>query len=176
MGINKFIIALIMITILFLFVKKEQKEQKVTNTVKPTASFYDSTMYEITKENVRQIIKSKKANIFKNKKEELTDATIVLRSEKDHYKTNTISSKYMIKEENKVFFKDSVNLLVSNETNIKTQELYYDLRSKIARNDVAFSITQNNNTFYGENLFFNTVTKDIKAKKIKFRMKVKPNE
>jgi len=175
MGISKFMIVLIIITTIFLFIDKEQKEYKSNNIEKPTVSFYDSTMYEISQENVHQIIKSKQANIFKEK-EELNDATIVLRSDKNKYSTNIISSKYMRKQKDEIFLKNSVNLLVSNGINIKTEELHYDLNSKIAQNDVSFSITREKDTFNGKNIFFNTVTEHIKSEKTQFRMKVETNE
>lgn len=171
MGISKFMVLLIIFTLAFLLIDKKQPIQKVKQVTKPKVSFFDSTMYEITEQNVKQIVKSKQADIYDNK-EELVDATIVMKSDKNSYDTNIISSNSMIKIGDNVFFKDKVNLQLSDGTNIKTEQLDYNIKTKIAENTVPFTAVRDNDTFKGDNLFLDSVSEEIKAKKAKFRMKV----
>lgn len=171
MGISKFMILLIIFTLGFLFIDKDQSVQKVRQESKPKVSFFDSTMYEITEQNVNQIVKSKQADIYE-KNEKLTDATIVIKSDKNSYDTNIISANSMIKIGDKVYLNDKVNLQLSDGTNIKTEQLDYNLKTKIVQNSVPFIAKRDNDTFKGENLFLNSVSEYIKAEKTKFRMKV----
>jgi len=175
MGISKFMIFLIIFTIVFLLIDKEKSIKKVQQEKKPTVSFFDSTMYEITEENIKQIVKSKQADIYDDK-EKLTEATIVAKSDNNSYNTNIASSNIMIKIGNKVFLKDQVNLQLSDGTNIKTEQLNYNLKTKIASNNVPFTVIRENDTFKGNNLFLDSVAEHITAEKAKFRMKVGNNE
>ena len=171
MGINKFMILLIIFTLVFLFIDKDQSVQKVKKEVKPKVSFFDSTMYEITEKNVKQIVKSKQADIY-DKTEKLTDATIVVKSDKNSYDTNIVSANSMIKIGDKVYLNDTVNLDLSDGTNIKTEQLDYNLETKVAQNRVPFTATRNKDTFHGTNLFLDSISEYIEAEKTKFRMKV----
>lgn len=171
MGISKFMILLIIFTIVFLFIEEDQSIQKVKQEVKPKVSFFDSTMYEITEQNVKQIVKSKQADIYDNT-EKLTDATIAVKSDKNSYDTNIISANSMIKMGDKVYLNDTVNLDLSDGTNIKTEQLDYNLETKVAQNRVPFTAIRDKDTFTGTNLFLDSISEYIKADKTKFRMKV----
>lgn len=171
MGISKFMIILIIVTFLFLFVEKKILIPPKQNMIQPNVSFFDSTMYEITENNVNQIVKSEQADIY-DKKEELIDATVVVRSSKNQNASNIVSSNSMIKKDNLLFLRDNVNLQLSDGTNIKTEKLDYNLETKIVRNNVAFIAIKETNSFLGNNLFLNSVSEELKAKNAKFRMKV----
>ena len=175
MGISKFMILLIIFTLIFLLIEKDNTVAKVQQKTKPKVSFYDSTMYEITEENIQQIVKSKLADIY-DKREELIDATIVTKADNSSYKTDILSSNIMIKKGDKVFLRDKVNLQLADGTNIKTQQLDYNVNTKIARNKVPFIAIRGNDTFKGDTLFLDSVSEHLKANKAKFRMKVENNE
>jgi LPS export ABC transporter protein LptC len=175
MGISKFMILLIMLTVAFLFVEKDYLVQSITKEKKPRVSFVDSTMYEISETRVNQIVKSKQADIYKNK-EELTDATIIAKVNENNYDTNIASSQNMLKIGDKIVLNNNVNLQLSNGVNIKTEQLYYNLKTQIAHNKVPFVVTRGSDTFIGNSLFINSVTEELKAKNTKFRMKVENNE
>ena len=171
MGISKFMILLIIVTVVFLFVDKEEIVEKEKAKEKPKVSFFVSTMYEITEQNVKQIVKSKQADIY-DIREELTDATIVGKSDKNSYDTNIVSSNSMIKIEDNVFLTDTVNLQLADGTNITTEQLDYNLKTKIAKNKVPFTAVRDNDTFKGNNLFLDSMSEYITSKNAKFRMKV----
>jgi len=175
MGISKFLLLLILGTIVFLFIEKKIVVHNIDNEEKPKVSFYNSTMYEITDKNVNQVVTSKETNIFK-KREELFDATIVSKAKENSYDTNTISGNKIVKKGDNVYLSGSVNLVLSDKTNIKTEQLDYNTKTKIATNKVKFVAVQGNTTFYGNTLFLDTVNEKIKANQTKFRMKVIKND
>ncbi|MGB5868364.1 MAG: hypothetical protein WBG69_10880 [Arcobacteraceae bacterium] len=172
MGINKFLILVVVFTVVFLVIDKEQTVQKVQKVEKPKVSFYDSIMYDITQKNVNQIVKSKQADIY-DKREELFDATIVAKSEKNSYDTNIVSGKTIIKKGDKVHLIGSVNLQLTDGTNVKTEELFYNTKTKIAKNSIDFVAIRDNDTFHGNTLYLDAINEELSAKQTKFRMKVK---
>jgi len=171
MGISKFMFFLIILTFVFLFMEKKVIIPEKQTKVQPKVSFFDSTMYEITEKNINQIVKSEKADIY-DKKEDLIDATVIVRSDKNTNDTNIVSSNSMIKKGNLLFLRDSVNLQLSDGTNIKTEQLDYNLETKIVQNKVSFVAIKETNSFLGDNLFLNSVSEHLKANNAKFRMKV----
>lgn len=171
MGINKFMIFLIICTIIFLIIEKNQLIEEFTDVNKPKVSFYDSIMYEITDQKVEQIVKSKQADLYDNRAE-LYEGTIVTKDDKNNNDTNIVSGDNIIKTGDKVYLKGSVNLQLADGINIKTEELYYNIVTEIANNSVDFFAIRNNDTFNGNSLYLDPKIEKIKAEKIKFRMKV----
>ncbi|MGK0256053.1 MAG: LPS export ABC transporter protein LptC [Arcobacteraceae bacterium] len=171
MGINKFMIFLIVFTIIFLFIEKNQIIEEFRDVNKPKVSFDDSIMYEITDQKVKQVLKSKQADIYDNR-EELYDATIVIKDSKNKNDTNIVSGRTITKIGENLYLKGSVNLQLADGTNIKTEELYYNTITKIANNSVDFIAIRDNDTFNGNSLYLDSVMEKIKAEKTKFRMKV----
>jgi hypothetical protein len=169
MGINKFMIFLIISTIIFLFIEKNQFIEKFSDLNKPKVSFYDSTMYEITDQKVEQLVKSKQANLYDNR-EELYEGTIITKG--DNNDINIVNGDNIIKIGDKIYLKGSVNLQLADGTNIKTEELYYNTRTKIVNNNVDFIAIRDNDSFNGNSLYLDSVMEKIQAEKIKFRMKV----
>ena len=171
MGISKFFILLIILTIIFLFVEKDKVIQNTKSEEKPKVSFYNSTMYEITNSAINQIVISKMAKHY-NKREELYEATIVTKANEESYDTNTISGNKIIKRGDDIYLTGAVNLILSDKTNIKTEQLDYNTKTKVATNKVDFIAIRENDTFQGNTLFLDTMNEKIEAKKANFRMKV----
>jgi hypothetical protein len=171
MGISQFLMLVMVFTIVFLFVEKDQTIQKVQKEEKPIVSFYDSIMYEITESQVEQIVKSKQADIY-DKREELIDGTIVTKADENSFKNNIVSGDNIVKRDNDIYFEGAVNLQLANGTNIKTEKLHYNTKTKIAKNNVNFSVIRNNGTVDGRNLYLDSIKEHIKAENTKFRMKV----
>ena len=169
MDINKFIIFLIICTIIFLIIEKKQLIKEFSNVNKPKVSFYDSIMYEMTDQKVEQVVKSKQADLYDNR-EELYEGTIVTKDDKNKDDINIVSGDSIIKTGDKVYLKGSVNLQLADGTNIKTEELYYNIVTEIAKNSVDFVAIRNNDTFNGNSLYLDPKIGKIKAEKTKFRM------
>jgi len=175
MGISKFMIVLVILSVGFLFVDKKQAEQVFDETKKPKVSFLDSVMYEITEKSVEQVVKLRQADIYDDK-EKLFDATIIVKANESNYATNSVSSKYMLKIDDQVSLSNKVNLLLDDGMNITTEELDYNIKTKIAQNDVAFVAKKDDSTFYGNNLFLDSMNEYMQSSKVKLRMKVENDE
>lgn len=173
MGINKFIFFLLFLSIVFLMIDKQQKVIQVEQQEIPTVSFYESIMYEITPKNLNQIVQSKEAYIYE-KREELVDSVIISRSSKDINNTNTnlISSDNIVKIKDDLYMDGNVNLQLNNNLIIKTEQIQYNLETSIAKNNIAFEMTQNGHKFRGVELFLNAKSSHIMAKNTKLQIKV----
>jgi len=170
MGINKFFYALFTIAIVSLVLEKEEVIVEITNDEKPKVSFYDSVMYDITTKNVNQMIQSTQAYIY-NSREELVDALIVNRKEaKDN--VDIVQADYMIKIKNDVYLDGNVHLQLDNSIDLKTEQLEYNIKTQIAKNNIAFEMIQDESNFMGDHLYLDGQNKHIIAKNAKIKIKV----
>lgn len=171
MGITRFLFLLIIGTAIFLFIEKDRVVASKNKEEKPTVTFFNSTMYEITNENVNQVVISKEAYLYK-KREELYNATLISKANKKTYDTNTVSGNKIVKKGDNIYLTGAVNLILSDKTDIKTEQLQYNTKTKIATNKVNFVAKRDTDTFYGNTLFLDTINEKIEAKDTRFRMKV----
>jgi len=170
MGINKFIYFLLICAILVLFYEKDKKVIIVKEEEKPELSFYNSTAYEITTAGVDKVVRSNEAYMYKNR-EELIDGTIITKGDTKN-SANIISGKQFIKIENDVYVDGDVNLQLANDIDVTTEQLEYNIKTKVATNSSPFTATQNNNVFDGKNLYLDMTAKYIKATDAKMKIEV----
>lgn len=171
MGISKFMIVLVIVSVGFLFLDKKESKQIIDETKNPMVTFVNSTMYEITENNVEQIVRSRQADIYDDH-EKLYDATIIVKADENSYKMHSISSQYMVKIEDEVVLTNNVNLILSDGMNLQTEKLNYNLKTQIAENDVSFLATKDGSTFYGNNLFLDSMKDYMQSDRVKLKMKV----
>jgi hypothetical protein len=171
MGITKFIWSLIFIAIVFLVLNKTHKIKDVTHVKQADVSFYDSIMYEITENSVVKVVQAKKSLIF-NGKQELYDATIIVKPNVNSSEIHTISALNIVKLGTKVYLTNYVNFQSSNSVNIRTQQLAYDTKKNIVTSDTYFKAIINENTLYGNDLYYDGINGIFLSKNSKFKIKV----
>jgi len=156
MGIKAFIFSLLVLSIsLFIVtiiltpaqIKKSQDLPKVT--------FINSTIYEINTKEVTQIVKSKRAYHYETK-EELYDATIILKSkdakDQENLVTNTISANLIQITDSMVKFRGDVNYNKSTGTTLESEALDYDRITKHLTGDQKFIAFHDGNKLKGNSL------------------------
>jgi hypothetical protein len=169
MAINKFIFILLGCSIIFLMVDTKSEVVKKTKYEKPIVSFYDSIMYDINSKNVNKIIQSKEAYFYKEM-EELVDGTIITRTQNES--TNMVSGSNMIKIKDDIYIDGNVHFLMGNSADLKTEQLEYNTKTKIAKNVVPFTMIKDDDIFIGRDLYLNGNTKHIIAKNIKIKIRM----
>ncbi|MEA2049479.1 MAG: LPS export ABC transporter periplasmic protein LptC [Campylobacterota bacterium] len=174
MGITKFIYLLLFFAALFLFYSKENIVKVIEKVEKPLVEFENSVMYDISKDGLSQVIQSQNAYKFTNS-EQLKNATILIKSKKDNNKSTTISAEQIVKVSDDLYLNKNVIFETENKITLKTEELQYNLKDLIAKNNSFFKITENNNSFEGERLYFNGKINHIKASKTHFKIDLKEN-
>ncbi len=118
----------------------------------PKVSFINAVMYDINTENVDKMLNGREVYIYENK-DELHNAAIVLRNANNN--SDTISGKYMKKENDIYTFEGDVVLKRGDDLELKTDALQYDIKTRIATNKVDFIFTYKNSIFSGKNLYLN---------------------
>ena len=172
MGITKFLYLLFFCSIMFLFYTKENKVSIVKKEEKPLIKFQDSIIYDISSKGVNQIIQSDKAYIYKNSKQ-LFNATILIKSVKDENKANILSADQIVKVDNDLFMNNNIIIESEDKMTLKTQELQYNLKTQIMKNNSEFLVIDNGSKFKGNNLYMNKNENHIKAQQIHFNIKLK---
>jgi len=171
MAINRFIYILFITLILLLFIGFDKESIKKEDIDKPMLTFYDSTMYSINEKEVNQIIQSKKALRFKTK-DEIYDGTIVIRAntkEGDNL-TDTISALYIVKQGNNIKFLNEVKYNRGAFIMLTTDELEYNIQTKIAWNNMPFTAIYNGNKLEGSSFYVDSVNSYFKARQAHFEV------
>ena len=129
MGIKNFVFLILIISIsLFVFTVSFDEKKEQSSAVVPFVTFVNSTMYDINEKQVTQIIQSKKAFNYKNK-DELYDATIVLRTQQEdsiESLTDTVNAKYIEVTKDLFKFRGDVRYNRGSSTTLNSDKLDYD--------------------------------------------------
>ncbi len=171
MGITKFIYLLLFVAIGFLFYKQESDVKIVNIEKKPLLVFEDSIVYDITKLGVTKIVEFEKTFIYDDY-EKSYDATIVSRDDKNST-TNILSAKKILKRGDKLTLVGNVHLLDDKDFNLETEELQYNLKTKIAQNSTKFRLEKASGVLNGENLYLDATNNNIESKNTHFKIKLK---
>jgi hypothetical protein len=173
MGINSFLAVLFLGTVGFVFYDIEALKDDIQTQEKPMVSFYDSTTYNIGQQGVSSIAKSTEAYLYKSR-EEMVDATLLSR-DKENTNVDFLKSDFAIKIGNNFYFDGNVFLQSNDGMVLTSEQLEYNSLDKIVQNNLPFDMEYNNNLYHGENLFYDSISKYLKADNIKFFIKDNTN-
>lgn len=132
-------------------------------------SFENSVMYEIDTKRVNQVIQSQVANVYKNY-EELYNATIISKSDEKTKDSNTLSSNHMVKIDDNIYLNGDVFLRTPQGITFKSEDLHYNLKSKVAISKSDFEAYDKENKLRGSSLYFDGTNNNIKANNTQFKI------
>jgi hypothetical protein len=170
MGINLFILILIVSSIFVANIEQEVKIKKVKHDNLPTVTFNNSVLYILDEKHVSKMINSSQALSYKNKNE-LYDATILIKNK--YNKTNTISAQYILDEKKVYSLYSNVDIQINQKNKIKLNSdfIKYDTNKNILSNNKPFELIYNNSVIIGDNLFFDNTNNIINAKNTHMKIK-----
>jgi len=170
MGINLFVLTLIIVSIFITNVKQEVKYKKIKYENIPTVTFNDSILYILDEKQVTKMVKSSQVLSFKNRNE-LYDATISIRNK--YNKTNTISAQFILKQKEIYSLYSNVNIKINNKNimSLDSDFIKYDTNKNILTNNKPFELVYNNSLIVGKNLYYDNVNNVIKADEIHMKIK-----
>jgi len=170
MGINLFVLTLIIVSIFITNIKQEVKYKKIKYENIPTVTFNDSTLYILDEKQVTQMVKSSQVLSFKNQNE-LYDATISIKNK--YNKTNKISAQFILKQKDIYSLYSNVNIKINNKNKISLNSdfIKYDTKKNILTNNKPFELVYNNSLIVGKNLYYDNVNNVIKADEIHMKIK-----
>jgi len=170
MGINLFVLTLIIVSIFITNIKQEVKYKKITYENIPTVTFNDSILYILDEKQVTQMVKSSQVLSFKNRNE-LYDATISIKNK--YNKTNTISAQFILKQKDIYSLYSNVNVKMNtkNSMSLDSDFIKYNTSKNILTNNKPFELVYNNSLIIGENLYYDNANNIIKADNIHMKIK-----
>ena len=167
MDIRNFNYLLLVVAILFYFVPVENKTSYDENKDLALVVFDDPLMYTLTQDQTTRMINAKKFIRFKNR-DEMYIADITLNNiEKENLKALSI-----IKRADQLTLKDNVIYSKSNTISLNTNELYYNLDTKIAYNNVPYKGSYFSHKIAGEELYLDTQNSIIESDNVHFEIDV----
>ena len=171
MGITKFIYLLLIISIGFLFYKQENNVKIINSQQKPLMVFENSLVYDISQKGVTKIVEFEKTFVYDNYEKSI-NATIVSRDDKNGT-TDILSAQKILKRGDKLSLVGNIHLLNDKDFNLETEELQYNLKTKVAQNRTNFRLEKANVVLYGDSLYYDAINNNIEASKSQFRIKLK---
>jgi hypothetical protein len=173
MDVKIFTYSLLAITIGVYFIPVENKVDKNIDKDLPLVVFEKPLMYTITEQNISRIVNASKAIRYKSR-DEMFDADILLRNNipsKD-FKIEILKAKKIVKKTDDFILTDNVIYKRDDFISLNTNELYYNLKTRIAKNSVAYDGTYNNHYIKGDNLYLDANKNYIKSKNVHFEIDI----
>jgi len=171
MGINLFVLFLIVFSIIITNLNFEQTQERIQYTNIPLVTFEGSILYELNEQKVTRIINSSQALNYKNR-DELYDATILLRNKNE--RADYISAEYILKKNNlyKLYQNALIDIRSDNNATLMSDYIELDQNNNIIITKNEFDLKFNNNKLYGNNLYFNLNREIMRAENIHFMLKL----
>ncbi|MEA3498927.1 MAG: LPS export ABC transporter periplasmic protein LptC [Campylobacterota bacterium] len=171
MGITKFIYLLLVIAIIFLFYNQKSDIKVAKTDEKPLLVLENSIVYDITEQGLEKIVQFEKGFIFKNY--EKSFETVIVSKDNNSSAINLLSAKQMVKRDDKLTLIGDIHLLNTDDFNLETEELQYNLKTKIAQNNTNFTFYKGDSELKGVGIYLDSVNKNIEASKAHFKIKLK---
>ena len=168
MDIRNFNYLLLISAVLFYFVPVENKVKFDVDKDLALVVFDDPLMYTLTQDQTTRMIDAKKFIRFKNR-DEMYLANITLNNiDRENLKALTI-----IKKDNELILRDDVLYSKSNIVSLNTDELFYNLDTKVAYNTTTYNGTYFSHSIKGTKLYLNTKDSLVKSNNVHFEIDVK---
>lgn len=174
MVIRIFVLGLLIIATASYFVPVDIIDKKNANEDLPLLVFDDSIMYTLNSQNMNRIVYSKKAIRYKTR-DVLVDGSLTTRSfdSKGEIITDTLLSDTIIKRGDEFRFLNNVKFTRNDYINLKTDELNYNAKTKIAFNSKPFDGNYYENYIKGNDIYLDLNKYYMSAKKAHFEIDTK---
>lgn len=174
MDIKLFNYSILLLAIGAYFVPVENKVNK--NDIKdiPIVVFDKPLMYTITEKNLSRVITATHAIRYKTR-DEMYDANILLKNnlEKKDFEIESLKAQVIIKKGDDLNLIKDVNYNRDDFINLNTDALDYNIKTKLAKNSVAYDGYYYNNSINGTDLYLDGKKNYIKSKNVHFEIEVK---
>lgn len=174
MDIKLFNYTLLLVALGAYFIPVENKEKNNDSKDIPLVVFEKPLMYTLTDKNLSRVVEASHAVRYKTR-DEIYDASILLRNnlEKKDYKIETLEAQVIIKKDDILSLKRDVKYNRDNFINLHTDALDYNLKTRLAKNSVAYSGYYYNNSIKGTNLYLDGTKNYMKSNNVHFEIEVK---
>ena len=169
MAIRVFVYSLLFLSVLSVLLSSDTKSIEEKQEERPLLTFHDSTLYVIGKDGIESMVNSKKALRYKNR-DVLLDGKLVSKVKNEPNLVDSVNANIILKIEDNLTFMNDVNYTRGDFITLKTDQLDYDLKRKIAKNTTSFKGNYHGDSLKGTNLYLDLNKSIIKAKKSHFKI------
>lgn len=174
MDIKLFNYALLALAVGAYFLPVENINNVDTDKDNPLVIFEKPSMYTLTEQNVSRTVNASHAIRYKAR-DEMYDADILLRNnlKNKDFKIETLKAQVIIKKGDDLSLRRDVKYKRDDFINLNTNELDYNLKTKLAQNNVAYDGNYYNNNINGTNLYLDGINSNMKSNNVHFEIEVK---
>ena len=169
MAINYFAYSLITIAFFSMLATVTQEVDNSVKKEKAQIVFDNSTLYTMSTQNIDRIVNSTKVLKYKNR-DMMYDGKIILRNKDNN--TDYIESDVIIKRKDDYKFLNNVKYNKENDITLNTNELFYNTKTKIAKNSKPFDGYYYEHKLKGTNLYLDTNKSIFKSEKSHFEIEL----
>lgn len=171
MALKSFVFVLLFLATISYFIPVDSVNKVKNEDDSALLIFDNATMYTLNPQSINRIVNAKKALRYKNR-DEIFDGVLVLRSKdsKNRKITDTLTSDLIIKKGDNFEFINNVVIRRDDYISLKTDQLMYDSKTKIAMNYLPFKGRYFNNTIKGEKVYLDMNKSYMKAKNTHFEI------
>ncbi len=173
MVINVFVILLLLFSTLSYFIPVENRAKKDATEDIALLTFNNSTMYTLTPDSMNRLINSEKVLRYKDRDVMYKGVLTLKGKDKDNKEiTDTLYSDLIVKRGDNFKFSKNVKYKRDDYITLNTDELYYDAKSRVAKNTLPFEGTYFNNYIKGEQIYLDFNKYHMKSKKTHFEIEI----
>lgn len=169
MAIKYFAYSLLVISILSMLAGVDEKAKNGAKKEQAQIIFDNSTLYTLNTENIDKIVNSSQALRYKNR-DVLYDGKIILRANDET--TDYIESDIIVRRKDNYKFLNNVKYNKDNNILLNTQELFYNTKTKIAKNNKPFDGYYYDSKLEGTNLYLDSTKSIFKSNKSHFEIEL----
>jgi len=140
----------------------------------PLVIFEKPIMHTLNEQNVSRTVNASHVIRYKTR-DEMFDADVFLRNnlkEKD-FKIETLKAQVIIKKGDDLTLRRDVKYKRDDFITLNTNELNYNLKTRLAQNSVAYDGNYYNNYVKGTNLYLDAFNSNMKSDNVHFEIEVK---
>jgi len=174
MDIRLFSYSLLVLAIGAYFIPVNNKAKNDDIKDIPLVVFEKPIMFTLSENNLTRIVNSSHVIRYKSR-DEMYDTNIFLKNSLDEkeYKYETLEAQFIMKEGNNLSLQKDVKYNRDNFINLKTDSMYYNLKTNLTRNDVPYDGYYYNNFINGTNLYLDGKKNYMKSEDVHFEIEIK---
>lgn len=176
MGIKSFVLTLFIVSLFSLFAKVSSENIQKGTGDNPLVYFENATMYTLDNKALQQVVQSTQAQRFKDR-DEMYNGSIVIRvnDKNDPELKDFVSAQKIIKRGDNLEMYRDVAYDRGDFLKLRTQELFYDMKSEVAYNNKPFTSKYYGDILNGSHFYINNMTSVFKAKRSHFEINMTKN-
>lgn len=173
MGIKVFFSSILVLAAASYFLPVDNYKKDNEDKDIPLVVFEESTMYTLTEKSLNRVVNSSHAVRYKNR-DEMLNANIILKNKNnDNYKSENLKAKQIVKKGNLLTLERDVQYYRDDFIDLKTEELFYNLETKVATNSLPYEGNYFGHFIKGEKLYLDATLNNMKSKNVHYEIDMK---